>query len=84
MASKTNAISHLTYATEWDHVSAKYMVIVEIDGETFEKPADKAMYSEPVLAAAIALEEAIIAELQEQDPTATVTTLRALRAPRPQ
>lgn len=82
MPTKTNILSHITYATEWPFVQAAYIASVTVDGETFEKPTERTFSSPAVLAAVAALEAAILSELGLPSGDATtptpVTTMRVV------
>lgn len=76
---RTNTLSHITFATEWDHVNAAYVAEVTTDGETFSRPTEVSCTSKSVMTAVKALEKAVLAEIGISAPNATVRTMRSVK-----
>lgn len=79
MASRKYTLSHLTYATEWDHVNAAFIASTEVDGETFEKPTERLLNSKPVMDAVAVLQKAVLKELGADSKGAEIRTMRSVR-----
>lgn len=76
---RTNTISHMTFATEWDHVNVAYISSMEADGEKFERPLEISINSDAVMKAVKELEKAVRKALGDHTPTAKVRTMREVR-----
>lgn len=83
MHTRTHTLDHITYATEWPHVRAAFIAVLEIDGDRFERATEQNFSSKAVMDAAAALEKAILKEMTKDAGGAEVRTMKLARARKP-